>query len=89
MKAKIKLRLPTEYLLISKSLIFRITAGFGTLLAQVAGLHRAVPSTTLDKVLSFTIAIIASFSPLSIVPAKIILHFARNPWYYSFCYPII
>ena len=49
MKAKIKLRLPTEYLLISKSLIFRITAGFGTLHTQVAGLHRAVPSTTLDK----------------------------------------
>ena len=24
-------------------------AGFGTLLSQVAGLHRAVPSTTLDK----------------------------------------
>ena len=34
-----------------KSLIFRITAGFGTLQhLQVAGLHRAVPSTTLDKV---------------------------------------
>ena len=32
------------------SLIFRITAGFGTLQMQVAGLHRAVPSTTLDKV---------------------------------------
>ena len=32
------------------SLIFRITAGFGTLQTQVAGLHRAVPSTTLDKV---------------------------------------
>ena len=28
------------------------TAGFGTLLTQVAGLHRAVPSTTLDKVYS-------------------------------------
>ena len=24
-------------------------AGFGTLLSQVAGFHRAVPSTTLDK----------------------------------------
>ena len=36
-----------------KSLIFRITAGFGTLRhSQVAGLHRAVPSTTLDKVFS-------------------------------------
>ena len=30
-----------------------ITAGFGTLPSQVAGLHRAVPSTTLDKVFSF------------------------------------
>jgi len=30
-----------------------VTAGFGTLLSQVAGLHRAVPSTTLDKVFSF------------------------------------
>ncbi len=27
------------------------TAGFGTLIQQVAGLHRAVPSATLDKVL--------------------------------------
>ena len=33
-------------------LIFRLTAGFGTLHLQVAGLHRAVPSTTLDKVYS-------------------------------------
>jgi hypothetical protein len=33
-----------------KSLIFRLTAGFGTLLEQqVAGLHRAVPSTALDN----------------------------------------
>ena len=33
------------------SLIFRLTAGFGTLRSpQVAGLHRAVPSTALDKV---------------------------------------
>ena len=33
------------------SLIFRLTAGFGTLrFPQVAGLHRAVPSTALDKV---------------------------------------
>ena len=30
-----------------------ITAGFGTLHTQVAGLHRAVPSTALDKVFSF------------------------------------
>ena len=35
----------------AQSLIFRLTAGFGTLRqAQGAGLHRAVPSTTLDKV---------------------------------------
>ena len=34
-----------------QSLIFRLTAGLGTLrFTQVAGLHRAVPSTTLDKV---------------------------------------
>jgi len=30
-------------------LIFRLAAGFGTLNKQVAGFHRAVPSTTLDK----------------------------------------
>ena len=30
-----------------------VTAGFSTTLSQVAGLHRAVPSTTLDKVFSF------------------------------------
>ena len=30
-------------------LIFRIAAGFGTLRLQVAGFHRAIPSTTLDK----------------------------------------
>jgi len=38
-----------------QSLISRFTAGFGTLLAQVAGFHRAVPSTTLDKVFNFTL----------------------------------
>ena len=27
-----------------------VSAGFGTTLSQVAGFHRAVPSTTLDKV---------------------------------------
>jgi len=26
-----------------------VAAGFGTTLSQVAGFHRAVPSTTLDK----------------------------------------
>ncbi len=26
-----------------------VAAGFGTLIIQVAGFHRAVPSTTLDK----------------------------------------
>ena len=36
------------------SLIFRFTAGFGTLHTQVAGLHRAVPSTALDKVFNCT-----------------------------------
>jgi len=30
-------------------LIFRLAAGFGTTLSQVAGFHRAVPSTALDK----------------------------------------
>ena len=34
-----------------------ITAGFGTLHTQVAGLHRAVPSTALDKVFSFRTAL--------------------------------
>ena len=33
----------------NRILIFRIAAGFGTLNKQVAGFHRAVPSTTLDK----------------------------------------
>jgi len=37
------------------SLIFRFTAGFGTLHTQVAGLHRAVPSTALDKVFNCTV----------------------------------
>ena len=46
-------------------LIFRLTAGFGTLQVQVAGLHRAVPSTTLDKVYSIGILSIADISGLS------------------------
>ena len=33
----------------NRILIFRLAAGFGTTLSQVAGFHRAVPSTTLDK----------------------------------------
>ena len=32
-----------------RTLISRFAAGFGTTLSQVAGFHRAVPSTTLDK----------------------------------------
>ena len=38
--------------------------------SQVAGLHRAVPSTTLDKVFSFTLAIIPTFFRLSRIFAK-------------------
>ena len=34
---------------IDRILIFRFAAGFGTTLSQVAGFHRAVPSTALDK----------------------------------------
>jgi hypothetical protein len=44
-----------------------ITAGFGTLLSQVAGFHRAVPSTTLDKVFNFYAFIIAVFTDLSTI----------------------
>ena len=44
------------------SLILRITAGFGTLLSQVAGLHRAVPSATLDKVFIFLPTTLYQFS---------------------------
>ena len=45
------------------SLIFRITAGFGTLrIAQVAGFHRAVPSTALDKVFN-CVSMIDRFCP--------------------------
>ena len=40
---------------LQQCLIFRTTAGFGTLHMQVAGLHRAVPSTTLDKVFQLSI----------------------------------
>ena len=47
------------------SLIFRLTAGFGTTLSQVAGLHRAVPSTALDKVFNCD-CIISVFPCLSI-----------------------
>jgi hypothetical protein len=50
---------------LKSSLIFRLTAGFGTLHAlQVAGLHRAVPSATLDKVFNCSLSI-ADFCPLS------------------------
>ena len=42
------------------------TAGFGTLhVLQVAGLHRAVPSTTLDKAMKFNDKIISDFPGLS------------------------
>ena len=47
------------------SLIFRLTAGFGTLYTQVAGLHRAVPSTTLDKVFNCYGASISAFFDMS------------------------
>jgi len=35
-----------------------VTAGFGTLHTQVAGFHRAVPSTALDKVFSFYVRVL-------------------------------
>ena len=42
------------------------TAGFSTLhITQVAGLHRAVPSTTLDKAMKFNNRIISDFPGLS------------------------
>ena len=44
-----------------------VTAGFGTLQTQVAGLHRAVPSTSLDKVFNFNVSIITDYTGLSIV----------------------
>ena len=47
------------------SLIFRLTAGFGTLYTQVAGLHRAVPSTALDKVFNCYADIITGYLVLS------------------------
>ena len=41
-------------------------AGFGTTLSQVAGFHRAVPSTTLDKAcMQFQVLILQIFSHLS------------------------
>jgi len=41
---------PTDSMCVTnRILIFRIAAGFGTLNKQVAGFHRAVPSTALDK----------------------------------------
>ena len=41
-------------------------AGFGTTLSQVAGFHRAVPSTTLDKAyMQFQVLILQIFSRLS------------------------
>ena len=40
-------------------------AGFGTTLSQVAGFHRAVPSTTLDKACMQFQYIIAGFLRLS------------------------
>ncbi|GEM_PF-6125137 len=41
-----------------KLLSVGIAAGFSTLFSQVAGLHRAFPSTTLDKVFNFQLEII-------------------------------
>ena len=46
-------------------LISRFAAGFGTLLLQVAGFHRAVPSTTLDKASMQFVYILLKFRNLS------------------------
>ena len=48
-----------------------VAAGFGTLFSQVAGFHRAVPSTTLDKACMQFGYILPIFVHLSIVSAKI------------------
>ena len=42
-----------------------VAAGFGTTLTQVAGFHRAVPSTTLDKAYMQFDHILSYFSHLS------------------------
>ena len=44
-----------------------VAAGFGTTLSQVAGFHRAVPSTTLDKAyMQFAYILQESFKKSSI-----------------------
>ena len=50
-----------------------VAAGFGTLIIQVAGFHRAVPSTTLDKAcMQFAFFILSIFGKMSILFGKII-----------------
>ena len=44
-----------------------VAAGFGTTLSQVAGFHRAVPSTTLDKASMQFVYILLERRDLSIV----------------------
>ena len=44
-----------------------VAAGFGTTLSQVAGFHRAVPSTTLDKASMQFVYILLIFSQKSMV----------------------
>ena len=42
-----------------------VAAGFGTTLPQVAGFHRAVPSTTLDKACMQFLFILLEFPKMS------------------------
>ena len=42
-----------------------VAAGFGTLFTQVAGFHRAVPSTALDKASMQFVYILLTFSEKS------------------------
>ena len=48
----------------SSILIFRFPRRIWHLALQVAGFHRAVPSTTLDKAIQLTVAILSTFFPI-------------------------
>jgi len=60
-----------------------VAAGFGTLKIQVAGFHRAVPSTTLDKASMQFVSILLFFLRLSTVfyfsSEKVHIYTVDNP----------
>ncbi len=64
-----------------------VAAGFGTLKNQVAGFHRAVPSTTLDKACMQFGYILTVFPGKSILFAKNIhksfMDILSNQWYHK------